>query len=407
MKTAIIRGGTPLIGEVAVSGSKNAALPIIFATAVTRGVSRIHGVPHIGDIAVALDILRTLGASVSFIGGELTVDCRALRYAPVPKELTCSIRASTYLIGSMLSVFGKCELSGFGGCGFSERPVDMHIESAIRFGARPCADGLVCDGLRGCDIHLRLPSVGATVNSLLMAVSAVGESRIFGYAREPHVYALVDFLRSAGAMIEEVDGALAVMPRALHGGEVRVIGDMIEAGTYLAAGLITDGRVTLSGCPVADMDAFLALLVRLGASVNISESTVSAEYSADPEPVDLVAEPYPGFPTDLQPIAAVLLATRAGGTLTDTVFPRRFGYLSALSTFGVNSAPTPHGARIFPSALRPATSHAPDLRGGAAATLLALSADGESRVTDFECVLRGYEYIDTKLRALGAGISID
>ena len=407
MKTAFIHGGTPLVGNVSVSGSKNAALPIIFASLITRGVSRIRRAPLIGDTLAALDILRALGAVISFENGELTVDCRALRYAPVPRELTCSIRASTYLIGSELSVFGKCELSGFGGCGFSERPVDMHIEAARCFGAELHGDTLICDGLRGCEVRLRLPSVGATVNSLLMACSAVGESRIYGYAREPHVFSLIDFLRSAGAQIEEQDGALAVSPAPLCGGDVRVIGDMIEAGTYLAAGLITDGRVTLSECPCSDMYAFFELLERLGARVDASETSVCAEYAASASPAAVVAEPYPGFPTDLQPIAATLLSTRMGGTVEDRVFPKRFGYLSALAPVGVASVLGPTGARIIPSRIASATSYAPDLRGGAAAMLLALSADGESRVSGFESVLRGYEYVDTKLRSLGASIRID
>ncbi len=407
MKTAFIHGGMPLVGTVSVSGSKNAALPIIFASLITRGVSRIRRAPLIGDTLAALDILRTLGAVISFEDGELTVDCRALHYAPVPRELTCSIRASTYLIGSQLSVFGKCELSGFGGCGFSERPVDMHIEAARCFGAELCGDVLMCDGLRGCEVHLRLPSVGATVNSLLMASSAVGESRIYGYAREPHVFALIDFLRSAGAQIEELDGVLAVSPAPLRGGDVRVIGDMIEAGTYLAAGLITGGRVTLSDCPCSDMYAFFELLERLGARVDASDTCASAEYKASARPAAVVAEPYPGFPTDLQPIAATLLATRMGGSIEDRVFPKRFGYLSALASFGVAHVPHPTGARIMPSRIVPATSFAPDLRGGAAAMLLALCADGESGIMGFESVLRGYEYVDTKLRSLGASISID
>ena len=407
MKTVTVRGGTPLVGRTYISGSKNAALPMLFATMITGDVSRIRALPNIGDVRVAIDILRSLGADVRFNGDECLIDTARLSYTEPSEEQTRAIRASTYLIGACLSRFGVCRLTGFGGCGFAARPIDMHVDACLALGARLEGDTLFCDGLRGGEIRLRLPSVGATVNSLMLAVSAVGESRIYGYAREPHVRALIDFLRSAGADITETDEYICVSPRPLHGADITVVGDMIEAGTYLAAGLITDGRVEVRGCPVGHMDAFFDFLGYLGANVSVHGDSAFAEYKKTPRRAFVKAEPYPGFPTDLQPISAVLMAKARGGSIRDTVFPTRFGYLAPLRSFGVRSEIVSDGCEITPSVLRASEASSPDLRGGAALLLAALGAPGESRIHSAELILRGYENLDIKLRSLGADININ
>ena len=407
MKAVTVTGGRPLFGRVSVSGSKNAALPILFAAMTVGGTSRITALPRIGDTIAAAEILRCFGALADISDEVAVVSAETLRYTEPPADLTSGIRASTYLIGACLGRFGRCRLPHIGGCGFSARPIDIHIDAAESFGARLFGDELICDGLRGTDVHLRLPSVGATVNSLLMAVRAEGESRIFGYAREPHVMALVEFLRSAGADIAVTEKCIFVSPTVLHGAEFHIIGDMIEAGTYLAAGLITHGEVCACGSPVGDMDAYFSLLEALGADISVAGSDVTVRMARAPRRVCVTAEPYPGFPTDLQPIAAALAATSLGAEIRDEVFPGRFGYLDALRPLGVRSHGFSGGAIVFPSEIFPAELTSPDLRGGAAALLLALSADGVSRINNAQLIMRGYENFDNKLCALGAELAIN
>ena len=407
MKAVTVTGGRPLFGSVSVSGSKNAALPILFAAMTVGGTSRISALPKIGDTLATADILRSFGISVDTSSDLTVVRADAPIYSEPPAALTAGIRASTYLIGACLGRFGRCRLPSIGGCGFSARPIDIHIDAARSFGARLCGDELICDGLCGAEIRLRLPSVGATVNSLLMAVRAEGESRIFGYAREPHVMALVDFLRSAGADITVAEECICVSPSRLHGADFRIIGDMIEAGTYLAAGLITCGEVCVRGCPTEDMDAYFSFLQALGAQISVSGRDVTARKYYTPYRPCFTAEPYPGFPTDLQPIAAALAATVLGAEIRDDVFPERFGYLEALRPFGVRSRRFQGGAMVLRSEISPADIVVPDLRGGAAALLLALSADGESRIDAAHLIMRGYEDFDSKLCALGAELSIN
>lgn len=201
MSCFVIEGGTPLYGDVTVSGSKNAALPVIFATIITRGVSTLTSVPDIGDVKVALSILSDLGAVVSRSGSTVTVDTTSLEYSRPDPLSAASLRASTYLIGSCLSRFGRVDLVPFGGCNFSHRPIDMHISAATSFGAEMGDGCLIMKNAAPSRIHLRLPSVGATVNALLMAASVNEESIITGAAREPHLKVLTDFLCSAGARI--------------------------------------------------------------------------------------------------------------------------------------------------------------------------------------------------------------
>ena len=405
MKSFITRGNTPLIGSVPISGSKNAALPILFATLITGGISRIGRVPDIGDVSVAVSLISALGADVKRVDGALYVDTRRLTYRDPNPEDVCRIRASTYLLGSSLSAFGKCKISEFGGCNFSSRPIDMHIDACLAFGGKREGELITAERLRGCRIDFHKPSVGATINALIMASVAEGETVLTGCAREPHVIALADFLISAGADITFLDNTVRIVGRELHGGNINVIPDMIEAGTYLTAGLLTRGRVTARGCDPKELNSYLDLIDRLGADLTVTDSAVTASLTRAPRPVTVTAEPYPGFPTDLQPIVAPLLSL-GGGEICDRVWRSRFGYLYALAPFGLKYSFTPDSTRIHPSRVRPAVSTAPDLRGGMAALLLSLMAEGESRVDSAETVLRGYERPVEKLSSLGARIAL-
>lgn len=389
MRLFRVRGGRSLSGEISVSGSKNAALPIIFSCILINGVSEIRNLPDIGDTRVALEILGDMGAGVSRFGEVTYIDTRSLYYSRPNPTLVSRIRASTYLLGACLGRFGICHIGSFGGCNFSDRPIDMHIAACSALGCRVGEDR-VQGRPRGAVISFDKPSVGATVNALLLSVTAEGKTRITGVAREPHIDCLVNFLISAGADIRRTERGFDVVGRELHSGRVTVIDDMIEAGSYFALGLGTGERIKLRNCPVDEMGSCLTTF-----------RNIERAYS------EVVAEPYPAFPTDLQPIAAPLMAKYYGGKIIDRVWKNRFGYLDKLASFGVKSSAIENHAEIFPSELHSAEVTSPDLRGGFACLMCALMADGESIINSADTILRGYENLVNKLRAIGAEIYIE
>lgn len=399
----IIRGGRALRGDISVSGSKNSALPIIFSCILLRGKSTITNLPNISDVKVALRILELLGATVTEIPGGVTVDSENLQYADIPECLTSKIRASTYLLGAMLGRFGRCRLEEYGGCNFDLRPIDMHVYAAECVGARQVGCSLFADGLRGGNISFNKISVGATVNAILLTATATGESRIYGYAREPHVMSLIDFLRSAGACIEVTEECIIVEGRELSSGKCEIIGDMIEAGTYISLSLMTGAELSIYGADRYHLSSFIDALIDGGAVFEFGEGYIRPRGRIWEE-MRITAEPYPAFPTDLQPETAPLMARYMGGSITDKVWRRRFGYLGELEKFGVEYELCENSAYIKPSAFHPARATAPDLRGGIALVMCALAADGESIVDNSEVIKRGYESIADKLRSIGADI---
>lgn len=406
MEKFVIGGGTPLFGDVFVSGSKNAALPLLFATVVTGGTSEIGNLPDISDIRVTLSILSAMGAKVSYLTkNRVRISTDTLTRTEPPPALTSKIRASTYLLGAMLARFGRARIGGYGGCDFSARPIDMHIAAARAFGAVSDGGTLVAAHLTGGEITFPTVSVGATVNALFLAAAATGESEIRNAAIEPHILALADFLRAAGAKIEFSGRTIRVTGAALHAVDAEVIPDMIEAGTYLLAAPITGGRIRVHGAPIRELSALTDALTLAGVEIKEKDGVLSAE-GAPVRPIPIVTAPHPGFATDLQPPIAPLLAVGAGGSIREEVFCGRFGYLSELARFGLGFSVRGNTADIFPSHLHAATAHATDLRGGAAAVLAALSARGKSEVLGAEKVLRGYEGFAGKLTALGAKIRL-
>ncbi|MBO5207394.1 MAG: UDP-N-acetylglucosamine 1-carboxyvinyltransferase [Clostridia bacterium] len=406
MKSFVILGGKPLVGNVTVSGSKNSALPILFATVIARGESIIENLPKIGDTEAALTILSELGADIRLDGNTARINTESLVYSEPSSALTSLIRASTYLIGSLLARFGRCRLSTFGGCNFADRPIDIHLDSAYRLGATREGELLLANSLHPAEITLRLPSVGATVNTLLLASSIKGKTVIRGFAREPHILTLIDFLRSAGAKIELSDGEITVEGGDLHGGRVRVDGDVLEAATLLTAGAITNGRVGVIGVDFNAMNSITRAFSALGLSLHYEGEALVCERGEYSYYTEIVARPYPGFPTDLQPIFAPLFASLSGGKITDTVWRERFGYLDELARLGVKSARLTDGALIYKSKQHSGTASSPDLRGGMSLVLSALHSRGESRIYSAEKILRGYERLDEKLSLLGADIEI-
>lgn len=407
MKKLTVTGGVPLCGEISVSGSKNAALPILFASLSVRGKSVIKNVPDIGDVRVAIELLRSFGAKVKRNGGTVSVDASSLEYRAPSAERTAKLRASTYLIGACLARFGVCRLTPFGGCNFAPRPIDLHLFAAEALGANIEEGTVSAKKLVGAKIKLPKISVGATVNALIMCASASGESLIYGYAAEPHVMNLIEFLRSGGADIRIEGDYIRVRGCVPESASVSIIGDMIEAGTYAIAAVATGGDVRIMGAEPSELSALNSLLLKGGAAVTEKDGAIRYSGRLTRE-ISVIAAPYPAFPTDLQPPMSVALSLGVGGRIEDRVFPERFGYLYELSCFGIRSRAGYLGAHIYPlSAACAASVKAPDLRGGAACLIAALCAEGKSVIASAEKLARGYESLTEKLTSLGARIKAE
>lgn len=396
-------GGIRLFGEIEPGGSKNATLPIIFATIAVGGVSYLYGVSDIGDVRVALEIIESFGAVVKKQGSTLEINATELTYTEADKSLTSKIRASSYLIGSCVARFGRFRLSEFGGCNFCNRPIDMHIYAAEMLGAE-IRDGEICaKKLRGTKIIFDKQSVGATINAIIMSLSADGITELIGTAKEPHVRALVDFLVSAGAQIEETKSGYLIRKSDLHGGRLRIIPDMIEAGTYLLLAPLTEGRITVKNSASLELESFFEPLDRAGVKIEYRGNDVLA-YGVPERPITVYTAPHPGYPTDLQPQIAPIMAKYFGGIICENVWQNRFSYLESLRAFGVRYKTNQSTSSIAPSKLYAAESYAADLRGGAAAVMCALAANGESKIENTELIMRGYSDFERKLESLGAVI---
>lgn len=403
MSRFIIEGGRPLSGDICVSGSKNAALPIIFASIAVHGVTTLYNLPNISDVDAALDIVKAFGAKIERFGHSVKIDANDLHYAVPSEELVSKIRASTYLLGAMLVRFGISLVRSFGGCNFGTRPIDMHLDAAGALGAAVDGIEVKADRLCGADIFFDKISVGATVNALIMTAGAVGISRIFGYAKEPHVISLAEFLRKAGAKIEFSERCITVLGTELTSASSYVIPDMIEAGTYACLSMLFGNKIRICGANSSELESFFKPFISSGASFSKSKDYI-IPLDKIKDGVDIVTAPYPEFPTDLQPQCAPVLAAYFGGSVTEGVWYNRFEYLNELSKFGIESELRTGCAKILKSNIRPSSAIAPDLRGGAALLLAALYANGESVIENSGLIKRGYADIVDKLSHLGASL---
>ena len=376
MNKIVVRGGKPLSGRVEIGGSKNAALPLLFAGILTGDVCVFYALPRVSDVLLALEILRCLGARIRFAeGGAVTVDYTDIRPVLPSHTLTGAIRGSVYLLGAMLGRFGRACLAGAGGCDFGLRPIDQHLAGFQAMGATEQAeDGALCltaaEGLHPAEIMLKMPSVGATANLLMAATAAKGTTVIRNAAAEPHVGALCAFLTAAGAQIEGVHtNTLRVYGGSpLHGCTFTVIPDMIEAGTYLAAAMACGGRVTVTNTAPSHLEATLAAFGKMGATVLVGENEVTLIAPDSYRGIALETGPYPALPTDLHPQLATLFAIGGRavgeGSVDERVWQSRFRYTEELLKMGADLSVAESVLTVRPSALHAATVRAPDLRGG-------------------------------------------
>ena len=412
MKKLRIKGGARLGGEVGISGFKNAALPILYATVLTADVSVIENIPRISDVFLTLDILKAMGAIVFFIDDHtVLVDTRPVLPCRSPDRAVSSLRASSYLLGAELARFGRTRAAIPGGCRIGARPLDLHVLAFSALGADVTAgQGVMTaetEGLLGGRIVFPTPSVGATVNAILVATAADGETVIEGAACEPHIADLCAYLTACGAAIEGggSDRLTVRGGRPLRGTRYRIMPDMIEAGTYLAAVGATGGEIRLRGAVAAHLSSAICVARTMGIEIAEDAEGLLVRREGELAPLSLTAEPYPGFPTDLHPQFAAL-ATQASGrsVLKDAVFPERFGYASELRRMGGCLERTADGIAVIPSSLTGARVRAVDLRAGAAEVVAALAAKGTTEILEAEVLERGYETLAEKLCALGATV---
>ena len=413
MDKFVITGGRPLRGEVTISGAKNAAVAIIPAAILSDGVCRIENIPNISDVSMISRILSELGAQIRLVNkNTIEIDPKHIHTAVVPYEMARRMRASYYLIGALLGRFLHARVSLPGGCNFGVRPIDQHLKGFAALGATWSLDqGMVdvkVDKLVGSQIYLDVVSVGATINIMLAAVKAKGLTVIENAAREPHIVDLANFLKSMGADIRGA-GTDVIKIRGvdrLSGTTYSIIPDQIEAGTYMAAAVATGGDVLVKNVIPKHLESITAKLLEMDVDVQEYDDSVRVSRSGPLNRCNIKTMPHPGFPTDMQPQFAVLLALARGTSIiTEGVWDNRFRYVDELRRMGANIQVDGKVA-VFEGveALQGAPIKATDLRAGAAMIIAALAAQGVTEIEEICHIERGYENIEEKLQSLGADI---
>jgi UDP-N-acetylglucosamine 1-carboxyvinyltransferase len=413
MRSYVLNGPSPLNGEVQISGAKNAALKIMAASLMVPGEVRLSRVPRITDVYLMAEVLTRLGASVDMQEDRLTIDCSGELSEETPYDLVTRMRASIQVLGPLLARLGRARVAMPGGDAIGSRPIDLHLGGLERMGARFTSEhGYVegvADRLRGTRVLLDFPSVGATENIVMAAVTAEGTTSIENAAREPEIQDLAAFLNACGAHIKGAGTPSIVIEGVgeLHPADHEIIPDRIEAGTFAIGAAATRGDVTLKGLRNDHLELLQLKLEEAGAEVHRGTDEMRVVMGGRPRPLDLVTLPYPGFATDLQPLMMVLLAQAEGSSiLTENVFEARFLFVDELNRMGCHIRVEGHHAVIRGvERLSGAPVRAPDIRAGAALVIGGLCAEGQTEVFDIAHILRGYEDFEAKLKALGASIS--
>ena len=413
-----INGGKRLEGAVTISGAKNAALAIIPAVILSGESCLLENLPEIEDVRIVEEILTSMGAAISRTpDGSMRIDPSGINTFSVTGEMVSSMRASYYLLGALLGRYKKAEIALPGGCAIGQRPIDQHIKGMRALGADIVIQGgsvkARADRLRGAEIYLDVVSVGATINIMLAAVAAEGQTIIANAAKEPHVVDVANFLNMMGANVKGAGTDVIRIQggRRLHGCTYAVIPDQIEAGTFMIAAAATRGDVIINNVIPTHLEAISAKLMECG--VAVSEGDDGRDFfirvSADKRPraVNIKTLPYPGFPTDLQQPMMALLATAEGNSfIMENIFENRFNHVPELAKMGACISISSRTATVEGvERLYGAPLCASDLRAGAALVIAALAAEGESTISHIHFIDRGYEFLEQKLRALGADIT--
>ena len=413
MDRIVINGGNRLYGQVKISGMKNSALPIIFACLLIPSECVIHNVPRVSDVFNALELLRSMGAQAEFCEDHtVLINTENAKENVGNIQLVSKMRASSYLMGAMLSRFGRVEIPMPGGCNFGARPLDLHFKGFTELGAECIFNEekiaiFSKNRLKSKKIRLDKISVGATINMVLASVFLDGVTVIQNCACEPHVDDLIMFLNRCGAKVFRYGKTvISIGQKRLHGAEHTIFPDMIEALTYAAGVGICGGEVLVDGVILEHLRHELNLFAEMGFCVKEYEKNISISANKI-KGACVKTAPYPFFPTDFHPQFATLLCfANGGGTVTDDVFPTRFAYVDELKKLGADVDLIGNTAYIHKSRLVGANMDATDLRAGAALVLAGMGAEGESTINNVNYIVRGYESIVEKLANIGGKIKL-
>ncbi|MCI6421802.1 MAG: UDP-N-acetylglucosamine 1-carboxyvinyltransferase [Firmicutes bacterium] len=413
MEQYVIKGGNPLVGEVEIGGAKNAALAILAAAIMTDEMVYIENLPDVRDINVLLEAIREIGATVDRISPtEVKITGSTISNISVEYEYIKKIRASYYLLGALLGKYKTAEVPLPGGCNIGSRPIDQHLKGFRALGASvDILHGAVvakAEELKGKHIFLDMVSVGATINIMMAAAMATGNTTIENAAREPHVVDVANFLNSMGANIKGAGTDVIRIKgvEKLHGTSYSIIPDQIEAGTFMCAAAATRGDIMVKNVIPKHLEATTAKLEEIGCQVEEFDDAVRVVANKRLTRTHVKTMPYPGYPTDMQPQFAVALTLAEGTSIvTESIFENRFKYADELSRMGANIKVEGNTAIIDGvQKLTGARVSAPDLRAGAALVIAGLAAEGITVVDDIVYIQRGYECFEDKLRSLGAEI---
>ena len=412
MSNYIIEGGKRLFGDTYVSGSKNASLPIMAASVLNRGITKLYNVPNIHDTQMMIEILKNIGCKVKRNQHKVVIDSRNVNKFEIPENLMNQMRSSVIFAGAILGKYNKVRFSYPGGCDIGSRPIDLHLKGFEKLGATITKSfgKIVCEAkkIEPTEINLDFPSVGATENIMLSSILADGTTTIINAAMEPEIEDLQNFLNKMGAKIEGAGSNVIKIHgvKKLKDVSYNIMPDRIEAGTLLCAGAVTGGEITLKKVNVGHITPLIDKLTEAGCIIKLKENEISLKAPKKLKGVDIKTMPYPGFPTDLQAIIGATLSVGAGTSIiVENIFENRFKYVQELQKMGakiniegktaiIKGVKKLYGTKV----------QATDLRGGASLVLAGLVAKGTTNVENIEYILRGYENLEGKLKSLGAEI---
>ena len=415
MEKLVITGGTPLKGEVTISGAKNAAVAILPATLLINGICTISNLPNISDVKIYCQILEHLGAKITWINkNEIKIDTRSITSTDAPLDLTRKFRASYYIIGSLLGRKGSVTVGMPGGCKLGARPIDQHIKGFEALGAEvTVGQGNIyakANKLKGTSIYMDITSVGATINIILASVLAEGTTIIDNAAKEPHIVDVANFLNTMGADIRgagtdtiKINGVKELKGNASYS----IVPDQIEAGTFMVAAIASKGDITLKNCITKHLESITAKIIEVGGIIEDYGDSIRVSCNHRPNKANIKTLPYPGFPTDMQSQMGVILSIAEGTSIiNESIWESRFQYTEELNKMGAKITAQGKTA-IFEGVdeLKGAPVYACDLRAGAALIVAGIAAKGQTEIYNLDYIDRGYENIEQKFRNLGANIT--
>ena len=414
MLSYIIQGGNKLHGRVKAAGSKNAALPIIATAILNKEPVTLYNIPDIEDTKITLEILKILGCKIVRNSDKITICSANMNKTSIPKDLMHKLRSTVVLAGAIIGRFKEATFAYPGGCNIGARPIDLHLDSFQKLGISidekedyiHCS----CKEIVGRRIKLKFPSVGATENIILASVYAKGATHITNAAKEPEIKDLAKCLNSMGAKVYGAGTSEITIfgVKKLHRTEYKIMSDRIETGTILAAVAGAGGSVTVENTNPENLLTVLYSFKEMGCKISIRKDKISLKAPEKLKHIDISTEPYPGFPTDMQPIiGSILIKAEGKSTITENIFENRFKYAEELVRMGANITQNDKKLEIVGvDKLEGKDVMSKDLRGGAALVIAGLMSEGVTKVENIEYILRGYENIDTKLKSLGANIEI-